>query len=475
MNLPPAKNSSLAPKDSDTATPDVPSNLVQPKISSDTAAPPRHKRASITSGKSTSTVFKQLAERRKEKSTNSNHPLETVEEPRQAAAGNGDTLPQHTASPSSVKSSVDCASKDDPGSGGVSGIASRIEGNIKFMQHPPAKFTPSGSGSGDGNPGPPLESPTLVGLTKSRPVTERRRRPTDNERHSLHLASMKRPLVQSASFEEYDPSQRSSESAKDALKESKHLIDLVAPLHSPQSEPIGSTSTTNDPPPPPPPVRSTSPAPAPRKTTATNPLALMASRPPPPAPPNKPENKSDPRVPPTAPPPVPSEPPPGPPQNVPAGDVLQPPQRRRSGSGVAPPPPSIRPPPPPAPPARLRTSTSPSPPSPSPDLGSTNGNPSEGRPLSLQHEHPLSPDTKSKNAAYFKQMKEEEEKKARDQLDKLTPEEREARIAEEEAAKMHENSKVSHFSKLGKTFSQTSKVLSGGRGGRGGRGIGGRK
>ena len=69
----------------------------------------------------------------------------------------------------------------------------------------------------------------------------------------------------------------------------------------------------------------------------------------------------------------------------------------------------------------------------------------------------------------------EEEKKARDQLDKLTPEEREARIAEEEAAKMHENSKVSHFSKLGKTFSQTSKVLSGGRGGRGGRGIGGRK
>ena len=68
-----------------------------------------------------------------------------------------------------------------------------------------------GSGSGDGNPGPPLESPTLVGLTKSRPVTERRRRPTDNERHSLHLASMKRPLVQSASFEEYDPSQRSSE------------------------------------------------------------------------------------------------------------------------------------------------------------------------------------------------------------------------------------------------------------------------
>lgn len=45
-------------------------------------------------------------------------------------------------------------------------------------------------------------------LTTSRPVTEKKRRPTA-ERRSMYVASMKAPLVPSASFDENDPSRLS--------------------------------------------------------------------------------------------------------------------------------------------------------------------------------------------------------------------------------------------------------------------------
>jgi hypothetical protein len=54
-------------------------------------------------------------------------------------------------------------------------------------------------------------------------------------------------------------------------------------------------------------------------------------------------------------------------------------------------------------------------------------------------------------------------------LDSLTEEQRAKITEDEEAEKAHNQSKVNHFSKLGKAFAvTTSKVLSGGRGGRGG-------
>lgn len=44
----------------------------------------------------------------------------------------------------------------------------------------------------------------LSTLTTSRPVTEKKRRPTA-ERRSMYVASMRAPLVPSASFDENDP------------------------------------------------------------------------------------------------------------------------------------------------------------------------------------------------------------------------------------------------------------------------------
>mmetsp|Transcript_12203 Transcript_12203/g.12587 ORF Transcript_12203/g.12587 Transcript_12203/m.12587 type:complete len:396 (-) Transcript_12203:71-1258(-) len=73
---------------------------------------------------------------------------------------------------------------------------------------------------------------------------------------------------------------------------------------------------------------------------------------------------------------------------------------------------------------------------------------------------------KVKNAAYFKQMREEEERKKQEKLNELSPEERERLSLEEDAAKAHDQNKVNHFAKLGKSFavSSSSKLLSGGRG-----------
>lgn len=53
----------------------------------------------------------------------------------------------------------------------------------------------------------------------------------------------------------------------------------------------------------------------------------------------------------------------------------------------------------------------------------------------------------------------------------LSDEEREKLLADEESLKVHENDKVNHFAKLGKTFAVgTSKLFGGGRGGRGNKG-----
>lgn len=48
----------------------------------------------------------------------------------------------------------------------------------------------------------------LTTPTASRPVTEKRRRPT-SERRSIHLSNMKMPLVASTSFDENDVSRLS--------------------------------------------------------------------------------------------------------------------------------------------------------------------------------------------------------------------------------------------------------------------------
>jgi hypothetical protein len=59
-------------------------------------------------------------------------------------------------------------------------------------------------------------------------------------------------------------------------------------------------------------------------------------------------------------------------------------------------------------------------------------------------------------------------------LNALSDDEREKLLADEQSQKAHENDKVNHFAKLGKTFAVgTSKLFGGGgRGNKGGRGGG---
>jgi hypothetical protein len=106
------------------------------------------------------------------------------------------------------------------GGGKVGGLANMFEGQLNFQRGPMPKrrsslavgFKPGGAGlesttiesrsSSLSSPPAPIESPQLAALTFSRPVTERKRRPTPTQKHSIHISQMKRPLVQSASFEE---------------------------------------------------------------------------------------------------------------------------------------------------------------------------------------------------------------------------------------------------------------------------------
>jgi hypothetical protein len=63
-------------------------------------------------------------------------------------------------------------------------------------------------------------------------------------------------------------------------------------------------------------------------------------------------------------------------------------------------------------------------------------------------------------------VSQDEERKKQEKLQGLSPEERERLSIEEEAVKAHDSNKVSHFAKLGKSFtvSSASKLLNGGRG-----------
>lgn len=129
------------------------------------------------------------------------------------------------ASVSALKKKLEEADPPAPppkreGGGKVGGLASMFEGQLNFQRGPMPKRRSSlavGFKPGEAaistidfesratslsSPPAPIESPQLAALTFSRPVTERKRRPTPTQKHSIHISQMRRPLVQSASFEE---------------------------------------------------------------------------------------------------------------------------------------------------------------------------------------------------------------------------------------------------------------------------------
>ena len=274
---------------------------------------PASRRASISEGKTTS-VFKQLAERRK-LSQSSHHPLdisrlsidEGEEEPSDHAISSASKFillllvlhemsyslsffgalgsPHRKSGDVSDKLNADKPKPPPPKPPGkVGGLASMFEsqlhlqggpGNLQkrrsslavgFKPNTMAGFPSSSSSPVTSNK--PPEPTSLAGLTSSRPTTERKRRPTPTQKHSIHISEMKRPLVKSASFEEAQantppPSSASipEENESDLLKK---LVEDEVKNISRQQDQTGPTLKTLS--------RSNSPVPTRRKSVSKNPL-----------------------------------------------------------------------------------------------------------------------------------------------------------------------------------------------------------
>jgi hypothetical protein len=176
------------------------------------------RRSSIAEGKP-SLVFKQLAERRKV-STNSSHPLDPKfandsTEPHALIAERNEHRAASSPPPLKPKNSIPFSNSQSEEikslkKGNVGGLASMFAHQLSFQPGAPPPMRKR-----QGSPLLPLSRDSLLETemltgdqqlttpTTSRPVTEKKRRPTA-ERRSIHISNMRMPLVASTSFDESD-------------------------------------------------------------------------------------------------------------------------------------------------------------------------------------------------------------------------------------------------------------------------------